>query len=351
MNKHFEGKSILVTGGTGSIGSEIVRQLLKYNPKRIVILSRNEEKQYYFMGRCNQPNKKEFFVNNVKIDFFIGDIRDASRVREIMRNIDIVFHSAAMKHITLTENNPCEAAKTNILGTQNLVNSALEENIENFITISTDKAANPINTLGATKLVAEKITLRANIVKGNYKTKFSCVRFGNVLNSSGSVFPVFVKQIKEGGPLTLTNPKVTRFIMTIPQAASLVLKSSVINKGGEVFILKMPSLYIKDLAEVMIEEIAQIFNQKKELIHIKETGMELGEKLHEELMSDQEISIAIETEDMFIIPPFEVKIPTERDFGLKSREYLRSDSKNIILDKESVRKLVKEVFEREKRDV
>lgn len=292
MNKFFEGKKILVTGGTGSIGSEIVRRILPYSPKVVRILSRDETKQFEL-----HQELRDF--GNVR--FLIGDVRDKERLIRAFEDIDIVFHAAAMKHVPACEYNPFEAVKTNVIGTQNVIESALYNNVEKVIAISTDKAASPINTMGATKLLAEKLIIDANFYKGQRRTLFSCVRFGNVMGSRGSVIPLFEKQIKNGGPVTVTAPEMTRFMMSIPQAVDLVFKTAKMTRGGEIFIFKMPVVKLGDLAQVMIEHLASKFGYKPETIKIETIGIRDGEKMYEHLMNEEEARYAFETEDMFIV--------------------------------------------------
>jgi FlaA1/EpsC-like NDP-sugar epimerase len=208
-----------------------------------------------------------------------------------------------MKHVPACEFNPFEAVKTNVVGTQNVIEAALENKIEKVIAISTDKAASPINTMGATKLLAEKLIIDANFYKGHRKTVFSCVRFGNVMGSRGSVIPLFKKQIQNGGPVTVTDPEMTRFMMTIPQAVDLVFKATKIAQGGEIFIFKMPVVKLGDLAKVMIEHLAPRYGYKPEEIQIDTIGIRNGEKIYEHLMNEEEARYAYETEDMFAVLP------------------------------------------------
>lgn len=300
----FENKKILVTGGTGSIGSEIVRRLLKYKLEVVRILS-NDENAIFQMHQ-ELGDRKD-------IRFLIGDIRDRERVNRAMEGIDIVYHAAALKHVPLCEYNPFEAIKTNVFGTQNVIEAALDAEIKKFINISTDKAVNPVNTMGATKLLSEKLTIDANFYKGWKKTIFTCVRFGNVAQSRGSVIPLFEKQIKNGGPITITNPNMTRFIMPVSNTVDLLFKAIKMAKGGEIFILKMPVVKIGDLADFMIEEFAPKYGLKPKDIKKRITGNRLGEKNFEELMTETEAKNALETEEMFIILP-QVDIPSRVKF-------------------------------------
>lgn len=283
----FKGKSILITGGCGSIGTELANRLVK-EAKVIRIFDNNEN------GLFNAQQRYKDYKN---VRFLLGDIRDKERLDLAMENIDVVFHLAALKHVWACEYNPFEAAKTNISGLQNTVDCAMKHNVEKFIFTSSDKAANPSNIMGTTKLAGEKLVTAANYYKGNRKTIFSSIRFGNVMGSSGSVIPLFREQIKNGGPVTLTDPKMTRFVISMEQAINLVLEAADMAKGGEVFILKMESINVKDLADAMIEELG------KGKIQTKIEGTKPGEKLYEELFTEEEATRALEAEDMFVILP------------------------------------------------
>ncbi|MFH1618097.1 MAG: UDP-N-acetylglucosamine 4,6-dehydratase family protein [Candidatus Margulisiibacteriota bacterium] len=309
MREYFEGKTVLVTGGTGSIGSEVVRQVFKFGPKAIRVLSNDEDAQF---------NLAQEFGIKGKVRFLFGDIREEKRVRLSMEDVDIVFHAAAMKHVPTCEFNPFEAVKTNVIGTQNVMKEALAGDVKKVITISTDKAVNPINVMGATKLLAERLTISAHHYRGNKSTVFSCVRFGNVLASRGSVIPIFMKQISQGGPLTITNPKMTRFIMHIHQSVGLILKAAMIARGGEIFILKMPALTVGDLAEAMIEKYASRFGHVPEKIKTEVVGMRPGEKFHEELMTHMEAQNAAERDGMYVINDL---LDHEKN-GLDKKEYI-----------------------------
>jgi len=293
MLNEFKNKRILVTGGTGSIGSEIVKELIKHNPKQVRIFSRDESKQFEFENSL--PEKSP-------VRFLIGDIRDKDRLNLAMENIDIVFHTAALKHVTSCEKNPFEAVKTNVLGTQNVIDCAFENNVSKVIGISTDKATDPANVMGCTKLLAEKIMLATYFYKGNKKTQFSFVRFGNVIGSRGSVIPFFLKKAKQGDPIAVTDPKMTRFFMSIPDAVQLILKASVLMQGHEIFILKMPVAKIGDLTKAIIEIIKEKQKIKKD-IPITIVGARSGERMHEKLLTKDEAKSSLETDDMFIILP------------------------------------------------
>ena len=231
-------KRILVTGGTGSFGEFFVNKIIKEYPKATVIIySRDEFKQFIMSQKLRD------YSNRVR--FFIGDVRDKDRLYRAFEGVDYVVHAAALKHVPICEYNPFEAVATNVHGTQNVIDAAREEGVEKVMLISTDKAVNPINTMGATKLLCEKLVLNAPI--GDIKTAFSCVRFGNVLNSDGSVIPIFKEQIKNGGPVTITSADMVRFFMSMPEAINLVLKATEKMMGREIFILKMPTINIETL--------------------------------------------------------------------------------------------------------
>lgn len=293
MKNLFKGKNILVTGGTGSIGSQIVRQLLPYKPKTIRVYSRDEFKQYEMMRE---------FAGHRSLRYLVGDVRDKTRLGIALQAVDIVFHAAALKQVPSCEYNPFEAVKTNVIGTQNLIEMAIERNVAQVVGISTDKSVGTFSTMGATKLLAERLMVDANFHKGPAPTIFSCVRFGNVMGSRGSVLPLFKEQIAAGGPVTVTDANMLRFMMSIPEAADLVLQTAGLARGGDVFILKMPVLKMQDLAEVMIENLAGRSGHKPQDIRIEIIGTRVGEKMVEDLISEEEAASVLETKDLFIIP-------------------------------------------------
>lgn len=288
----FENKIILVTGGTGSIGSEIVRRLIKYHPKQIRIFSRDESKHYFLQQELEEIR------DDVEIRYLIGDIRDKERLEKAFFNVDIVFHAAALKHVPYCEYNPFEAIKTNVNGTQNVIDASMEKNVSQVICISTDKAVYPNTVMGITKLLAERIVIGAKNYLGDARTKFSVVRFGNVLNSRGSVVPTWIEQIKKGGPITVTDKKMARFFMTIADAVDLIFLAISKMKGEEIFVLKMPEKNIYELAK---KTIAENSNGKK--IEIKMVGPRDKEKLHEKLYTDEEKDFMAENESFYIIHP------------------------------------------------
>lgn len=294
MTHLFEGKKILVTGGTGSIGSVIVRKLLAYNPAVIRVLSRDDTKQFIQQTRLSA---------DAPVRFLLGDVRDKARLARAMEDIDIVFHTAALKHVHSTEYDPFEAVQTNVVGTQNVIDCALEAGVGTVVGISTDKAADPTNVLGCTKLLAEKLLQAASNYRGGKATKFCIVRFGNVIGTRGSVVPLFCHQVRQGGPITLTDPNMTRFFMTIEHAVDLIFKATALTRNREIFILKMPLLRIQDLAEAVRHWFAPKCGRNPEEIQIKTVGRRPGERLHETLVGRSECLNALETPEMFILAP------------------------------------------------
>lgn len=289
----FNGKKVLIIGGTGTIGGYLTKEILKSNTEVIRIFSRDEYKQYNM--------SLEYSDHASRMRYLIGDVRDYQRLCRAMEDIDYVFHLAAMKHVPFCEYNPFEAVQTNVIGTQNVIQAAIQCGVKKVLFTSTDKAVNPTNTYGATKLTGEKLVSAAEYQKGPKATIFCSVRFGNVMGSRGSVIPLFKEQIRHDGIVTVTDVEMTRYMMTPLQATSLILKAMAISEGGEVFVLKMPMIKIIDLVEVMIEEVSKKYSIKQS-IEIKEIGLRPGEKMYEELMMENEAINAIETDDMFIIP-------------------------------------------------
>lgn len=290
MGEYLRNKTVLVTGGTGSIGKALVKQILKFNPDSIRVLSRDEYSQYCFRRELK---------NDSKVRFLLGDIRDKERLRLAMDSVDYVFNAAALKQVPSCEFNPFEAVKTNVIGTQNIIEVSMETGVEKVILVSTDKVVNPINTMGTTKLLAEKLMRSANFYKGPRETVFSCVRFGNVLGTRGSVIPLFLSQLRSSGPITLTHREMTRFVMTLPTAVHLVLKAGELAKDGETFILRMPAIRIKDLIEVMNSKYAETYGLKA--VEIAETGIREGEKVHEDLLFSHEVNYASLNDEMIVV--------------------------------------------------
>lgn len=294
MKKLFVNKRILVTGGTGTIGAELVRAILKFDPEVIRIFSRDEMKQYELQQELR---------HHKNVRFLLGDIRDERRLEQAMEGIDIVYHTAALKHVLACEYNPFEALKTNVSGSQNVIEAAIKTGVGKAILTSTDKATNPCNTLGVSKLMAERLFTAANYYKGKHRTIFSTVRLGNVLGSRGSVLPLVERQIKEGGPVTITEHDVTRFVMTVRDCLRLMFTATDLSRGGEIFILKMKSILIRDLIGEMIMKLTVRYGQNPQKIKVKKIGLQPGEKMYEELLTPEEDTRTLEVRDMYILPP------------------------------------------------
>ncbi|MCK1982848.1 MULTISPECIES: polysaccharide biosynthesis protein [Peribacillus] len=280
----IKNRTILVTGGTGSWGYELVRQLLDFEPSEIRIFSRNES---------NQFTMKQEFDNNPKLHFIIGDIKEKEALLEACQGVDYIFHLAALKHVPVCEDQPIEALKTNVIGTQNVIEAAISCNVHSVVNISTDKASNPSNFYGLSKAMAERLIIHANTL--NTKTRFVCIRGGNVMGTNGSVIHVFKKQIKEKGKIGITDLNMTRFFLTIQEAIKLVFKATFESVGGEIFVMKMPSCKIIDLAEVLIEASG------KTNVGVDVLGIRPGEKLHEILLSEYESTTAIAYDDEYYV--------------------------------------------------
>ena len=289
MKNIIKDARILLTGGAGSVGRALTREMLEYSPKtiRIYDLSENE----MFKMKCA-------FGENRKIRYLMGDIRDINRLKFAMEDIDFVIHLAAMKHVSACEYNPFEAIKTNIDGLQNVINVARDYNVRKMIFSSTDKAAHPTNVMGMTKLMGEKLIALANYYKGNKRTRFASIRFGNVIGSNGSVIPLFKKQIADGGPITITDKGMTRFVITMEEAVNLICNALELSRGAETFAWKMRTVRVLDIAKAMIKEYSP---EKTVRMVIK--GKSEGEKLHEETMSDDELLRARELDKMYVIFP------------------------------------------------
>ncbi|MCP4985879.1 MAG: polysaccharide biosynthesis protein [Colwellia sp.] len=294
MKDFYKGKKLLITGACGTVGKEVVKQLLFFDTDEIRLMDNNETEMFYSLGKYQKQSN---------ISCFLGDIRDYTRVEKLSENIDIIIHLAAFKHVILSEYNPFDLVQTNIIGVENIIRAATSCNVNHVIFTSSDKAVNPTNVMGASKLMGEKLITAANAVKGAHHAIFSSLRFGNVMGSRGSVIPIFVKQISEGGPVTITEDRMMRFFMTIEEAANLVLRSVTLSKGGEVFITKMQSVRICDLADVMIEILSPKYNYKPGEIKKVVIETKPGEKLYEELMNEEEVRRSIELEDVFVIIP------------------------------------------------
>jgi UDP-N-acetylglucosamine 4,6-dehydratase len=284
----FNNKSILITGGTGSFGKQYIRTILKYyKPKKIIIYSRDELKQ--FEMATHEFSKSE----HNELRYFIGDVRDRERLTMAMHDVDYVIHAAAMKHVPAAEYNPMECIKTNIHGAENVIHAALANNVDKVIALSTDKAATPINLYGATKLASDKLFVAANNMRGHNRTKFSVVRYGNVVGSRGSVVPFFQKLINENAEfLPITDPRMTRFWITLQEGVDFVLKNFKRMQGGEIYVPKIPSINIVDLA------VAMAPNLRQDII-----GIRPGEKIHEIMCPMDDAHLTLEFDDHFVIRP------------------------------------------------
>jgi len=277
-------KTIMITGGTGSFGRECVKVLLaRFQPKRLIIFSRDEMKQYEMQQEFTNPCMR----------FFLGDVRDSARLKQATRGVDFLIHAAALKQVPAAEYNPMECIKTNVYGAENVISAAIENGVEKVIALSTDKAANPINLYGATKLVSDKLFVAANNIAGGHKTRFAVVRYGNVAGSRGSVVPLFDKLIQQGvTELPITDTEMTRFWITLEQGVDLVLKGFERMQGGEIFVPKIPSMRITDLAKAMAPEM-----------RLKIIGIRPGEKLHETMCPADDSHLTWEFADHYVIQP------------------------------------------------
>ena len=294
-------KTILITGGTGSFGRKFVNYILdNYKPKKLIIFSRDELKQSQMSTDLTPKNKKNI------LRFFIGDVRDLSRLSLAFQEVDIVVHAAALKNVPVTEYNPFEAVKTNIIGAQNVIDASLKNNVKKVIALSTDKASSPINLYGATKLASDKLFVAANNFKGNNKTVFSIVRYGNVMGSRGSVIPIFLNYI-EKNYFPITDNRMTRFNITLNEAIKFVLECFKIMQGGEIFVPKLPSIKITDLAKALRPKF------KTKII-----GLRPGEKLHEEMISSNESLNTIELSKFYVICPQSKLIDWDKNYYLKN---------------------------------
>lgn len=333
-NNLLKGKTILITGGTGYLGQALTEEILKQDPKSIRVFSRDEVKHYKF---------KEKFQHNKKIRNFLGDVRDYERLLKATRQVDIVIHAAALKRLDLLEYNVEESIKTNILGTLNVVNACLENKVKKAIMISTDKACSPVNTYGACKFVSERIFSETNYSKGDLKTIFTTVRYGNVLESTGSVIPFFSEKIINGDNIPLTDPRMTRFIISPKEAVALVFEAIKYGVGGEIFVPRLPSFKITDLIQILKEK----YNKNNK---VKIVGIRPGEKIHELMINNSEIARTYRFKNLYVISSSIQGMSSEKNafyikkgnlLGEKSmKEY---SSENSLISKEEVSKIFKKL--------
>jgi len=281
----WSNKVVLVTGGTGSFGKKFIRIMLdEYHPAKIIVFSRDELKQHEMrVAGFDHPSLR----------YFLGDIRDKERCKRAFEGVDVVIHSAALKQVPACEYNPMEAIKTNILGSSNVIDTSIDVGVDRVVALSTDKAVNPVNLYGATKLAAEKLFVQSNAYAGGRSVRFSCVRYGNVVGSRGSVVPVFLKQ-REKGKVTVTDDRMTRFWISLEQGVRFVIRAAENMSGGEVFVPKIPSMKVVDLARAIAPKA-----------EVEIIGIRPGEKLHEVLISEDEARQTVELQDMFVVQPAE----------------------------------------------
>lgn len=289
----INGNTVLLTGGAGSVGRSLIPRLLDHDPRTLRILDSNES------GLASLKSD----ISDERCRFFAGNVRDSDRLARAMSGVDIVIHTAAMKHVDICEYNPFEAVKTNGLGLQNVIDAAVDANVDRFVFTSSDKAVHPANTMGTTKLLGEKLVTAGNTYSGGSDIDLASVRFGNVIKSSQSVIPLFTEQISGGGPVTLTDERMTRFFLTYDDVFDLVTGALEKTAGGEVFVYKMPAIRIVDLAEAMIETFGPQYGYAPEDIEIEVIGPRPGETFHEEIMTDRESRRAYENGSMYAIIP------------------------------------------------
>ena len=320
----FDNARILITGGTGSWGQTLTRLMLeKHNPKEIIIFSRGELQQVLIQRKFKNP----------KIKYIIGDVRDYEAIKFATKNVDYIFHMAALKHVPICEDQPQEAIKTNVTGTTNVVNAAIENRVKKVIDVSTDKAVEPLNLYGMTKAVGEKLIIQANDLTDH--TKFVCVRGGNVMGSNGSVIPYFIEQIRNGGPLTITDLRMTRFFLTLEEAIGLLFKAAEESIGGETFVMNMPAAYIKDIADILINVYGNA--------EITEMGSKPGEKLDEMLISKHEAVMSYKYDDAyFVILPFNPKqVLIDKYSNLEKFSEEEFSSKTFIMKDDAIKQMLK----------
>ncbi len=290
----YRGRRILVTGGSGTIGARLVDHLLRLEPEVVRVFGRDETKQFY---------QRQRYGDRPDIRFLIGDIRDRDRLTRAAEGVDLVFHCAALKHVESGEYNPFEATQTNVTGTQNVIDACLAAGVRTMILTSSDKAANPTSVMGASKLLAEKLVSAATNYRGGHPTTFASVRFGNVLGSRGSAVALFARQVAAGGPVTVTDPAMTRFVMTTDRAVELAVAAAEIARGGEVFVFKMPAARLSDLVAATIAHVAPASGRDPASIEIVSMPARAGEKAFEELMTQDESARARDIGDMYAVLP------------------------------------------------
>ena len=319
----LDGSSVLITGGTGSLGKALVRHLFTHEKvRRIAIFSRDELKQHHMRNEFN---------NDSRLRWFLGDIRDIERLKRALHNVDFVFHAAALKQVDTGEYNPMEFIKTNVLGSQNVIDACIETGVKRVVALSTDKASSPINLYGATKLTADKLFIAANNYSYSYGTTFSVVRYGNVMGSRGSVIPFFKQLADEGAPLPITDLRMTRFWISIEQAVSFVVDSLKMMRGGELYVPRIPSMKIIDLAKAVAPDAK-----------LEEVGMRPGEKLHEEMISADDSRRTILLDNRFVVTPVVAEWGYEAPNGKQMQEghAYRSDTNEMWMTEEDIKNFI-----------
>ncbi|MHC1589123.1 MAG: polysaccharide biosynthesis protein [Methermicoccaceae archaeon] len=327
MKSIFNNKNIAVSGGLGSIGSEIIRMLLKFDVGSITVIDNRETELAYWS--YNNPDER--------IRFHFCDVRDSKRMLQVLKDVDVLFHAAAMKHVSISELNPFDAVKTNVIGTQNAIDACLQNGVEKAVLISTDKAVNPTNVMGATKLLAERLVSAVKGSQNGRDTHFGIVRFGNVLYSRGSVLEIWDRQLKEGRKITITDPEMTRFFMDVSQCIYLIFETTRYADRGETFILKMPSVRIGDLAKAYLElkgyddDYLEVINKR------------VGEKVHEELVFNNESDMLLENDKFLLRPPlYDVDIEKYHVEGFRkaTKSSYCSNDADILLSKEQMKSVL-----------
>ena len=322
----FDGSNVLLTGGGGSVGRALIARFVETDLETLRVFDNNEPSLSRLQSR----------FGNDRLRYLAGDVRDKDRLERAMENVDIVVHTAAMKHVDVCEYNPFEAVKTNAMGLQNVVDAAIDADVGRLVFTSSDKAVNPANTMGTTKLLGEKLITAGNKHAGGRDIRLSSVRFGNVINSSQSVIPLFREQIRDGGPVTLTDPRMVRFFLTFDDVFHLVSAAIEETRGGEVFVHKMPAVRIEDLANAMIRTLAPQYGHDPDAVDIVETGRRVGETFHEELMTEREARRTVEDETLYAVLP-----ETSEEGGYLSHDGLDGfeDSDRIVRSTEQAETL------------
>jgi UDP-N-acetylglucosamine 4,6-dehydratase/5-epimerase len=321
MKFRWDQQTILLTGGTGSFGHKFIEKVLRRRPKSLRVFSRDELKQSEMQKKFKDPCLR----------YFVGDVRDAARVQRAMQGVTLVVHAAALKQVPVCEYNPFEAIKTNVLGAQNLIDAAIDCGVPRVLALSTDKAVNPVNLYGATKLCAEKLFVQGNAYVGRRDTRFACVRYGNVVGSRGSVLPLFREQ-KKTGRLTITDPRMTRFWITLDQGVDFVIRCVELMQGGEIFVPKIPSMRVTDMAKAVAPGC-----------RVETVGIRPGEKLHELLLSEDEVRQTVELKDLYIVQPLHPTWPVKPVAGAKRPAggfVYRSDTNTRWLTVNDLRRMI-----------